>query len=289
METGFNIDGSNSFEDFGVFAIEGGLNELLAYPPLKAVAFNDWHEEDGIDADLSAPRLAGKEFTIKLGVAGALDAPHTIERLDGFLDKLREEVYHEFQFPSLGGRTYRLRLVAEPSLSLSQALGFVTLKLAEDAPMKGYEYLAPNSSVARVDDYLLDGKPFTDYGVRVTAGTLTEFARRGEVKEARKRDLSTRSGVAYDRYDIVKHKSHEAKMHLHMRASSMAELWRNYDALLYDLHQPEARRIKVRDLGDKIFRSHYKSAQVSAFYPDDQPWLDFTLTLVIIGEERAQN
>lgn len=289
MEIGFNIDGRNSFETFGVFAIEGGLNDLLAYPPLKAVVFNDWHEQEGIDADLSAPRLAGKEFTIKLGVTGALDAPHTIERLGVFLDKLREEVYHEFQFPSLGGRTYRLRLVAEPSLSLSQALGFVTIKMAEDTPMKGYEYLAPNSSVARVDDYLLDGKPFTDYGVRVTAGTLAEFARRGEVKEARKRDLSTKSGVAYDSYDPVKHKSHEAKMHLHMRASSMADLWRNYDALLYDLHQPEARRIKVRDLGGKTFRAYYKNAQVSAFYPDDQPWLDFTLTLVIIGEERAQN
>ena len=73
-------------------------------------------------------------------------------------------------------------------------------------------------------------------------------------------------------------------MRLHFRAETFAELWRNYDALLYDLTRPGARAIRVRDLGNRDYPAYYKSAQVTAFYPDDRPWLDTTITLVILRE-----
>mgnify|MGYP000985530723 CR=1 FL=1 len=52
------VDGVDTFDRFGVFALETGLNDLLSYPPLKPVEANDWHEQEGIDADLSEAQRA---------------------------------------------------------------------------------------------------------------------------------------------------------------------------------------------------------------------------------------
>lgn len=278
------VDGVDTFARFGVFALETGLNDLLAYPPLKPVEANDWHEQEGIDADLSAPRLNGREVSIKIGATGTLGAPQTIAKLEAFLAFLRQSVYRVFRFQFLGGREYTLRLVGEPNLTIAQALGFVTLKFADDYPLKGYTYRAPQSAVQASTDYLINSRPFTAYGARVTEGTLAEFARRADVKTGLTRNIATAHGVIGDDRGAVRQKSKEVKMRLHFRAETFAELWRNYDALLYDLTRPGARIVRVRDLGNRDYQAYYKSAQVTAFYPDDRPWLDTTITLVILRE-----
>ena len=61
------IDGLDAFTNFGLLILSGGYNELLAYPPLKPVAYNDWQEEDGIEPDLSNPKLDTKTFSIRFG------------------------------------------------------------------------------------------------------------------------------------------------------------------------------------------------------------------------------
>lgn len=278
------VDGVDTFDRFGVFALETGLNDLLAYPPLKPVEANDWHEQEGIDADLSAPRLNGREVSIKIGVTGTLGAPQTIAKLEAFLAFLRQSVYRVFRFTFLGSREYTLRLVGEPNLTIAQALGFVTLKFADDYPLKGYTYRAPISSVPKSYDYFVDRWTLTDYGARVTEGTLSEFARRADIKTGLTRNIATAHGVIGDARGTVRQKSKEVKLRLHFRAETFAELWRNYDALLYDLTRPEARTIRVRDLGNRDYQAYYKSAQVTGFYPDDRPWLDTTITFVILRE-----
>lgn len=278
------VDGVDTFARFGVFVLETGLNDLLSYPPLKPVEANDWHEQEGIDADLSAPRLNGREVTIKIGATGELGAPQTIAKLEAFLAFLRQSVYRVFRFAFLGGREYTLRLVGEPNLTIAQALGFVTLKFADDYPLKDYTYRAPISIVPRSYDYVIDGWTFTDYGARVTEGTLAEFARRADIKTGLTRNISTAHGVIGDALGAVRQKSKEVKMRLHFRTETLDDLWRDYDALLYDLTRPGARTIRVVDLGNRSYQAYYKSAQVTAFFPDDRPWLDTTITLVILRE-----
>lgn len=278
------IDGIDTFDRFGVFALESGINELISYPPLKAVASNDWHEQEGVDVDLSAPRLDGRTASVKIGVSGEIGSAFAITRLDAFLAFLRQKVYRVFRFGFLGGREYTLRLVGEPNLTIVQALGFTTIKVADDFPQKGYTYVAPQSSIPSYDDYLLNGRPFTDYGARVTAGTLADFARRADVKVGLTRNIATRNGIIGDAEGVVRQKGKEVKMRLHFRAETFAELWRNYDALLYDLTRPGERTIRVRDLGNRDYQTHYKSAQVTAFYPDDRPWLDTTISLMVVRE-----
>ena len=71
-----------------------------------------------------------------------------------------------------------------------------------------------------------------------------------------------------------------------MRAATLAELWRNWDALLYDLVRPQERTLWVEDLGQE-FPFHYKGCQVTEFYPTEKIWLKFTLTVTITHNLRV--
>ena len=267
------IDGMDAYTEYGVYVTEGGWNDLVAYPPLKAVEFNDWQEMDGIEADLSAPVLNSREVQLKIAFSGDYG---------GFLrliDQLADGAYHTFNCAHIQ-RTYRLRLVSIPNLVNVRLLGITTLRLADDFPMYGYSYLAPSSSIATVNDYTLDDVPFTDYGVRVLQGTLNEVIKPPSVKPLLLRNISSVSGALYDSAGDVTYKSKDVKIFCLMRAETLTELWRNYDALLYDLIRPNERSLGVDEL-DQAFPFYYKNCQVTAFYPTDRIWLQFTLIVTL--------
>ena len=61
----FYIDGIDAFTRYGVMIEEGGYNGVLSYPSLKEPEqSNNWLEEDGIEVDLSDPKLNTKELDI---------------------------------------------------------------------------------------------------------------------------------------------------------------------------------------------------------------------------------
>ena len=67
-----------------------------------------------------------------------------------------------------------------------------------------------------------------------------------------------------------------------MKAASLTELWRNYNALLYDLVRPEQRLLYSDETGNE-YPCHYKSCSVSEFYASDKIWLKFTVTVCFIS------
>ena len=107
------------------------------------------------------------------------------------------------------------------------------------------------------------------------------------VKQNLLRNIKTLSGAIYDG-KAVTFKSKDVKLKCLMRAETLDGLWRNYDALLYDLTQPEERLLTVREL-EQDFPCYYKSCQVSDFYPDGRIWLAFTLTLTFTGSFRLDD
>ena len=274
------IDGRDAYAEFGVYVIQGGWNELIAYPPLKAVESNDWQEEDGIEADLSAPVLDTREVSLRIAFGG-LD-----NRLLELLELLSDGAYHMFDCRHIG-RMYKLRLVSMPNLTIAERIGTVTLKLADDFPLDNYVYNAPSSAVAPNADYTLDGRKFTDYGVRVLQGALEEVVKTPSVKDNLLRNINTQQGAWYDGKAVV-YKAKDIKISCLMRATTLTELWRNYDALLYDLIRPSERVLGVEELGAE-YPFHYKSCQVAEFYPMDKIWLKFTLTTKrnAIGKRRG--
>ena len=271
------IDGNDAYASYGVYVVHGGWNELIAYPPLKNVNSNDWQEEDGIEADLSAPVLNTREVQLKIAISGLFS------RFFALIELLSDGAYHTFESPYIQ-RTYRLRLTQQPNMSAAKVLGTATLKFADDFPLSGYTYAAPASTVIASDDYAFDGTKFTDYGVRILKGTLDEVMKIPNVKANLLRNIGTQSGALYDGKRVT-YKSKDVKIQCLMRAETLTELWRNYDALLLDLIRPDERSLWVNDL-EQEFPFHYKSCQVTEFYPKDKIWLQFVLTVTFTSDLR---
>jgi len=274
------IDGRDAYLQYGVYVVSGGWNELVAYPPLKSVDSNDWQEEDGIEADLSEPMLDTHEVSVKFAFGGLFS------RFCAFIEVLSDGAYHVFDCAHIQ-RKYKLRMTQHPNLEIAKQLGTATIKFADDFPLNGYEYIEPSSGVIASDDYLLDERPLTDYGCRVLQGSLAEVMKTPNVKENLLRNIKTETGVIYDGKTVT-FKTKDVKLSCLMRADTLTELWRNYDALLYDLIQPEERLLYVSEL-EHEFPCHYKSCSVSDFYPDEKIWLQFTLTLTFTGSFRLDD
>lgn len=270
----FYIDGKDVYTEYGVYVQEAGYNDLVAFPPLKSVTSNDWQEEDGIEPDLSDPKLNTKEFSLKIVLTGK------DYRWGGLIERLSDKAYHTFDFKEIG-RSYRLRLVSNPNTDLATMLGFITLKLADDFPLDEYEYAEPDSTIPAYGDYELDGRPFTDYGVRVLEGTLDEIQKSPNVKTNLLRNIDTQNGALYDG-EKVTYKTKDVKVNCLLRADTIEKFWRNYNALLYDLVRPEQRMLYVDETGYE-YPCHYKSCSVSEFYASEKIWLKFTLTLCFIS------
>ena len=225
---------------------------------------------DGIEADLSSPVLNTRDIQLKVSLAGVDN------RFLALIRHLSDGAYHTFDCRYIE-RTYKLRLVAQPNLAVAHALGTTTLKFADDFPLLGYTYEKPASNIATYNDYTFNGRPFTDYGVRVLKGTLDEVKKIPVVKTNLLRNIGIQAGALYDGKDVT-YKSKDVKINCLMRADTLEELWCNYDALLYDLILPNTHNLWVREL-NKEFPFYYKSCQVTEFYPTDKIWLQFTLTV----------
>ena len=273
MEGRLSIDGNDAFTQWGVYAVQGGWNDLVAFPPLKAVTSNDWQEEDGIEADLSAPRLNTRECTVKFAYSKGADS------VADLISVLSKGAYHDFSIKSLG-RECTLRMTQVTAMTADGGdFGTVSIKFADDFPLDGYKYEQPDSGIPAAEDYLLDGVPLTDYGVRVLQGGLAELLKPPAVKLNLLRNLPHLAGAEYDGGRVT-FKSKDIKLPCLMRAESMTEMWRNRDALLCDLTRPGERILGVAALGQK-FPCHYKQCAVSEFFPEGRPWLRFSLTLTL--------
>lgn len=264
------IDGNDAFTAYGAFVAEGGYDELVAFPPLKPVDSNDWHEEDGIEADLSDPVLDAREALVKFAFTG--DAM----RFGEFIKLLSDNAYHTFYFKEIG-RTYRLRMVSAPALQTVHTLGLATIQFSDDFPLDGYTYAAPSSTMPTGDDYELDGRPISDYGIHVLAGTLDEIMKSPAVKQNLLRNIGTKTGATYDG-EFVTFQAKDVKLNCLMRADTLDDMWRNYNALLYDIVRPGERLLYVDATGLE-YPCYYKSCMVSEFYASSDIWLKFSITL----------
>lgn len=271
------IDGKDAWEEYGVYVTEDGWNAIIAYPPLKTPTSNDWQEYAGKEVDLSAPVLNTREVEIAFGVHGLYS------QLSSLVVALSDGAYHTLRSEFLGGREWKVRVVSFSNLSEAVTMGTMKVKVADDFPERHRGGQGPESSVAEYDDYELDGLPFTWWGVRVLEGTLDELKTPPAVKKNLLRNIATQSGAIYDADGGVTFDTKDAKVYCLLRAKTFEELWRNYDALLYDLTKPEERSIWVRDL-ELDFPCYYKSCSVTDFFPDEgKLWLQFTLTMTLTG------
>ena len=267
----FYIDGKDAYNEFGIFIAEGGYNELLSYAPLKAVESNDWPEEDGQEFDLSAPALDTRELVLKF-------AAHRMQRVGAFVELLSDHAYHTFDFRSIG-RTYKLRLASQSALNLAGRLETFSLKFNNDFPLPdNYTYVEPQSDLVAQSGYELDARSLAEYGVYILKGSDAEIQKSPAVKKNLLRNLKGQHGATYDG-EVVAFQTKEVKLSCLMRAKTMDEFWRNYNALLYDLIRPGERSLYVDNTGYE-YPCYYKSCSTTQFHPVGRIWFQFNLTLV---------
>lgn len=271
------VDGYDVYKLYGVYVADGGWASLIAYPPMKSFEQNDWQEEDGVEADLSAPVLNSREVTLTFVISGVFS------RYNEFIERLSDGSYHVFDCAAIG-RSYTLRLVSQSNREYAVTFGRETLRFADDFPFSDFKYKSPSSRVAACDDYLIDDVPTTNYGVRVLQGSFAEILKTSAVKQNMLRNIKTQTGAIYDGAE-VQYKAKDVKLTCLLRADTLAELWRNYDALLFDLIQPRERTLTVAEL-EQDFPFCYKSCQVTEFEPDGRIWMKFSLTLTFTREFR---
>lgn len=272
------IDDVDVYSAYGMYILDQGYNDLVAMPPLKDVESNDWQEDDGIEADLSEPLLDSRNVTLRFVIIKGFASCASL------VEALSDGAYHEFRCESIG-RVYNLRLVSHPEFSTKEGLQFLEMTFADDFPLADYEYVAPESSIPEYADYTLDGNPFTDYGVRILEGTLDDIKRMPDVKLNLLTANSVTEGVTYDSLRVT-YQAKDVRLYGLMRASTLSELWQNWDALLHDLVQPDERILGVQALGDE-YPFYYKSCQVTRFYPTGKIWLEFVLNITITSNVRA--
>jgi hypothetical protein len=265
------IDGEDAYTTYGITITSGSYVNLLLFSPLKNIDSNDWPEEDGIEADLSSPRLDTREFALNFSARSKLMA-------NDFFDAISDEAYHNFNFAEIG-KTYKLRLVSQQNINVLRDMETFTLQFANDFPFdENYEYAAPQSEMPSTGECELDDIDLSSYGITLLKGSLAELIKSPAVKKNLLTNINSRHGIIYDGEEVV-FQTKEVKLSCLMRAATLPEFWQNYDAFLYDLSRPGERRLFVDSEGEE-YPCYYKSMSAGNFSFGGKIWFQFTLTLV---------
>lgn len=269
MVTQLLIDGTDAYTAYNLWAEDGALGPVIEYPPLKAPETNDWHEEDGLEVDLTAPRLDTRTFQLRLATSRAEAL------LTDFYTDICDGAYHEWEFRNIA-RRYRLRVTAFPEYTCQRGLARLTVTLADDFPLRGYTYRAPVQQITDTSRSTLDRLLTAQYSLRFLNGTNDAILRHSDPKTNLLTDIKTRAGVTYDPQAVTL-KSRDITLPILLRANSLGNLFRNYDALLYNLTRTGLRTLYYEPL-EAHLTGYYLRAVVREFYPQDR-WLRLDLTL----------
>lgn len=269
------IDGQDIWTAYGAFVTEGGYAGLVQFPSLKAIEYNDWPEENGIEPDLSAPVLDSKNLSISFAFVG--------QNSDAMIQALSDKGYHTFLFNEVG-RSFRLRLVSAGPLTVADSLRLQSFTFADDFPLDGYSYQSPAGAGLKDSGYGIDGTDLSDYGIRILQGTVAEIDKIPSVKSALSRNVAAIPGIIYDGDGKPVFQSKDVSLSCLMRADSLSDFWRNHDALLYDITRAGEHVLYWEDI-DWEYSCFYKDMSVNEFIPTGRVWMKFSLTLTFIAPE----
>lgn len=270
----FHIDGINITSTYGIFIHEGGFDGIVSLPEMKEPDVTDWAEENGIEVDLSEPKLKAKEFEIGFATV------NNNADVNGFINTIIDGAYHEFMFTGLG-ITKSLRLLSGVQFTGTILnLRIFKLRFSEDAPMSGYVYQEPVGGRYGLQGYKLDGIDLSQYGIAVLEGTDAEILKIPEFKRGLEKTNSVTSGLVADP-DYMKMKSKDVRLNLLMTASNAASFFRNLNALIHNLISPDEKEFYFSK-NDEVYKCYYKGSTVNEFSLSGF-WFEFSLVLCFIS------
>lgn len=295
------IDNRDAFATYGLVILEGGYDSLVQFPPMKAVDYVDWPEEDGIEPDLLNPVLDAKE-----GIVLRCACVRSPQQENLFSD-LQTGAYHTFDFRRIGV-TALLRLNEVSNLEIVGTLATFTMSLSFDADFvtdfEHYEgvpsILSFNSNKLEFDGNLMlfvdyegsggghfinvrsfgckiDNVDVSSYGIIPLEGDIEAIARQDVIKQNLKISSKYIGGQTYDGQNVRK-KERDVALKFLMRTSIPSLFWTQYKRFLTDLVAPGNR---VLQYGGKTIKFFYKSQTVNEFSLayDNSVWCEFTLNV----------
>lgn len=266
------IDNTNLLQRFGAFVTKGGWNEALEWPQFKAIRTNDWHEEDGIEADLTAPQVAARQFVIGMAV-------NDRQKYKDLLQFLSEKVSRDWSDPSLP-REFRLRWEGFSDLKYTDGLYLFNLKVAEDLPIIAERQPQPPQGMTQ-QAWQIDGSSFSAYGAKMLQGAEQSLWHSPQAKTNLSVSVSNVRGATYDNEGRVSVAHREVTLPLLWTDSDKQRLWNNYEALLYTLTQAGEHKL-TSSTHSRALPCYYKSLKVEQFFNDpERIWLQVALTLVL--------
>lgn len=269
------IDGKDAFDEFGAFVEEGGYKALFQMPAFKKTDFNEWHEYDGAEYDLSAPVIDNRSISLPLCIVD-------IGLFGDLLTLLSDGSLHSFNFAEIA-LIMELRLSSNNSIKTLKRLGKITLSFIQDKPIAPlfakYDY---SGLLIKDQGYQIDGIDFGKMGVCVLEGTDESIIKAPNVRENLSRSSGTKAGTDYDNSE-VRFKTKDVTMKLLILGDDIAQFKERW-AMLFALLLQEGERTLYIDKFIEEYSCFYKSCTISKFKilgHNRHVWCEFSLVLTL--------
>lgn len=292
------IDNKDAFTEYGVFVERWGYKALIQMPSFKTPDSTEWDEYDGAEFDLTDPVLDSKTFQMQFCVTN-------VTMVSDLFFLLSDKSYHIFNFVELG-RSFKLRLSQNSTISSKVSLGKFTISLVDDFPPIRYQAGMSNAilnqdfprvlnvqpyetSVIKMNVwYDLDDVDFGRMGVNILDGTNQNILKSPNVRENLKVSIKGRSGVEYDDENVF-YKARDVQMKVLIHAGDITDFWHRYDSLFTILIQPETRSLLSWEVAME-YECFYKSCQITKFdiLNNGHVWCEFTLTLTFVADRPVE-
>lgn len=290
------IDNEDIYDVYGAFLLEGSEKNVLQFPSSKEPMSNSWQEYDGIEADLEELCLEAFPVPLRFAFVGE-------DRVGDFNSMLMSKPKHSFLFAI--GRELEMRLVSSSSPVINNGLIICEYNFeCYSHPVTQEDFVRVNPvPLARTDNrYLLDGVPFSNYGILMLDGTESSIRTVGEIKSLLSRQVG--KFIEYDLNPLlyssgrwvrdtsvgaVRKGARDIVLKCLFTASSYLNAVNNLDALLYDLIVAKqssditkkcVRAIKVPSSATPM-SCYYKSMRIGQYYSSDSGIVVFTFDLTL--------
>lgn len=268
------IDGKDAFIAYGIFVAQYGFQQLIQFPAFKKVDTFEWADDDGIEVDLSDPKLDTRTLQITFGITN-------VRYAEDLFDELSIGAYHTFEFRELN-RTYRLRMTSCGTFKSKYRLGTLTLTFADDFPVVPTDTSYPlGITDIRQIGYEIDGIDMSQFGAYILDGTDETIRKSANVRDNMRISTRDMNGAIYDNSHVT-FKAKDITLKCLINCTGIDEFWKRYNSLFAVLLDADERRFYYAALGNE-YTCYYKSMSVQKFdiRRGNRVWCEFSVVLTI--------
>lgn len=245
------IDGTD-LDDFGMYILKGGDFDFISYPERKEPLQNNWHEENGIDVDLSEVYFNEKDVNVRFYIRDD-NAMTFKQHLTGFHKLMMDKGYRSLYSREFD-KTFKLRYVSTSDYNFKGGLYKTGAKRSEftvnfvmDDPLQIFtnkQLTEPINGRNNPSYVKLNGRDLSEYGIIVTQ-CYNSILQLPEVKSPLTRSFERYNGLLVHLSENNVFEKETIIIECSMLANTLSDFYHNYEALFNNIAIPEALRIET--------------------------------------------